>query len=245
MAHRFYLNSSFSLGEVVLEGAEAHHLGTVCRFRPGDTVYLFNGDGREYQAEIVDVDKRQVVLRVVAQQWADRELPIELEVAAALPKGDRGEFVIEKLTELGVRRFVPLRTAQTIVQPRESKLDRLQRTVIEASKQCGRCLLMEVTALTEWADYLRQRCHGNRNRWLAHPDPQAIPLREVVIDPTQPVHVAVGPEGGFRDGEVAEAVAAGWQIVSLGPRILRVETAAILLAGWIATRVPPSAEPER
>ena len=225
MADRFYVNCPLAPGPVTVEGPEAHHLAVVCRLRPGDAVCLFNGDGREYPAEVREVGKRAVVLEVHAVEAPRRESPVRLEVAAPLPKGDRAQFLIEKLTELGVAAFTPLQTARSVVHPRETKLDKLQRYVIEASKQCGRNTLMGVGPLTEWSDFLRGRPLPGR-KVLAHPGggPWAPGVGDAVA--------AVGPEGGFTDEEVDQARSAGWIVVDLGPRILRVETAAIVLAAW-------------
>jgi 16S rRNA (uracil1498-N3)-methyltransferase len=225
MADRFYVNCPLAPGPVVVEGAEAHHLATVCRLRPGDAVCLFNGDGYQYPAEVIEVARRTVTLRIDGVESPMREVGFRLEVAAPLPKGDRAQFLLEKLTELGVTAFYPLQTARSVVHPRETKLDKLQRHVIEASKQCGRNVLLRVEPLTTWADFNRR---------------DGLPALRILADPTgeparfaagQDVLFAVGPEGGFTDEEVNLARDAGWQVVSLGLRILRVETAAIVLAG--------------
>jgi 16S rRNA (uracil1498-N3)-methyltransferase len=128
------------------------------------------------------------------------------------------------LTELGATTLVPLRTERSVVHPRETKLDRLQRYVIEASKQCGRNVLMEVAPLTDWEAYcVRGDLPGLRV--LAHP---GVPVQDWAAGGD--CAVAVGPEGGFTDTEVDLARGAGWRTVGLGPRILRVETAALVLA---------------
>ncbi len=230
MADRFYVNCPLAPGPVVLSGAEAHHLATVLRARPGDAVCLFNGDGAEYPAVVAAVAKKQVALEVTGRQAPPRELGFRLEVAAPLPKGDRGDFLLEKLTELGVTDFVPLRTQRSVVHPRETRLDKLERTVIEASKQCGRNVLMQVGPLTDWDDYCR-RTELPPRKLLAHPGGDV-----VITGAGGEVAVAIGPEGGFTDEEVTMARAAGWQVVSLGPRILRVETAAITLAVLCGSR---------
>ena len=224
MADRFYVNCPLAVGPVVLAGPEAHHLATVLRARPGNAVCLFNGDGAEYPAVVAEVAKKQVTLDVTERRTPRREPDFRLEVAAPLPKGDRGDFLLEKLTELGVARFVPLRTRRSVVHPRETRIEKLERAVIEASKQCGRNTLMEVDPLTAWEDHLRADGLPSR-RLLAHPGGE--PMGSTAGD----VAVAVGPEGGFTDEEVAQAVAAGWRAVGLGPRVLRVETAALALAG--------------
>ncbi len=226
MADRFYVDCPLAVGPVELTGPEAHHLTTVCRLRPGAAVCLFNGDGREYAAEVVEANRRSVTVQVRAVAAPQREHGFRVEVAAPLPKGDRAQFLLEKLTELGVTSFVPLQTARSVVHPRETKLDKLQRYVIEASKQCGRNVLLQVGPLTAWDHYLR-RADLPATRILAHPY-QA----ERVARPAGDVALAIGPEGGFTDEEVTAARFAGWQQVSLGPRILRVETAAIVLVSW-------------
>ena len=118
MADRFFTADALGPGEYVLAGAEAHHLSAVRRFRPGDRLVLFNGDGHEYPCDVLSVGKRTVALSVLAPVSVSRELPFPLVVASALPKGDRADFLIEKLTELGATRFVPLVTARAIVQPK-------------------------------------------------------------------------------------------------------------------------------
>jgi 16S rRNA (uracil1498-N3)-methyltransferase len=228
MAERFYVNCVLQPGTVRLQGAEAHHLAVVCRLRAGDAVCLFNGDGHQYPARIESVNRRDVSLGVIAIESPSRELPYRLEVAAPLPRGDRAQFLLEKLTELGVTSFTPLQTARSVVHPRETKLDKLQRHVIEASKQCGRNVLLQVRPMLEWSAF----CGGAElpsRRVLGHPggaskrgDAENAPGRDTVV--------AVGPEGGFTEEEIVLAQTAGWRLLDLGPRILRVETAAIALA---------------
>ena len=223
MAHRFYTNLPLMRGELVLDGPEAHHLAAVSRHRVGDHVILFNGDGADYLAEICDLHKRQVVLQVVEKKEVNREIGFRLEVAAPVPKGDRGDFLIEKLTELGVTHFVPLQTVRSVVQPRETKLDRLRQKVIEASKQCGRNVMMIIEPLAEWGEYCR--APRESRRFIAHPGGVRWGgLRGMDVT------FAIGPEGGFTDEEVALAVQSGWERLDLGERLLRIETAALMVA---------------
>ena len=228
MAERFYVNCELKPGPVLVQGAEAHHLAVVCRLRPGDAVCLFNGDGHQYPARIEEITRREVALEVFAVESPARELPFHLHVAAPLPRGDRAQFLLEKLTELGVTSFTPLRTARSVVHPRETKLDKLQRYVIEASKQCGRNVLLEVQSMVEWPAFCAAAELPPR-RVVAHPGADG--TRSMAEnEPGYDTVVAVGPEGGFTEDEVALARAAGWRLLDLGPRILRVETAAIALA---------------
>lgn len=211
---------------MVLQGAEAHHLAVVCRLRPGQQVRLFNGDGWEYEAEIVEAGKKQVSLEIRAAAQRDQELGVRLWAAVPLPRGDRGSFLVEKLTELGVTDFVPLRTRRSVLHPSEAREEKLRRTVVEASKQCGRNVLMNVESVADWSEFY-QRENLPELRILGAPGGES--LSDVVREPIDAVF-AVGPEGGFDDDELRQATNAGWRVVRLGRRILRVETAALAFA---------------
>ena len=248
MSDRFYFDGPLGPGDVTLEGPEAHHLANVRRFQVGDAVVVFNGDGREYPALVAELGKKRIALQVTDVHAPIRELPFSLHMAVALPKGDRGDFLIEKLTELGVTTFTPLISERSIVKIDDSKTEKLRRAVIEASKQCGRNVLMAIHGPARWAEWCPVQ---SARRLIAHPSDVDLmrrrPKRSEVdaasvgdgVDLAalrSPPHfkehitVAIGPEGGFSDGEVATALAAGWERLSLGPRILRVETAAIAAA---------------
>ena len=228
MSERFYVSFPLAPGYVQLDGSEAHHLATVSRMRVGDEVILFNGDGRQYHSLIQSIAKKHVTLTVERVSEPIRELPFRLEVAVPVPRGDRGQFLIEKLTEIGVAVYTPLQTQRSVTHPSDAKMDKLQRYVIEASKQCGRNSLMTIGPLAKWAVYAKLRPPSSL-RWLAHPGGR--PLNELrSVRASNNVVIAIGPEGGWTDDEVDQAQKNSWDIVDLGPRILRVETAAIALA---------------
>jgi len=211
-----------------MTGAEARHLAMVCRHRPGDQVCLFNGDGHEYPARIASISKKAVLLEVLAMESPARELKFALEIAAPIPKGDRAQFLVEKLTELGVTAYVPLLCQYSAGEPRDNKLDKLKRYVIEASKQCGRNALMTVDEPTDWAVYCQRKVPGElriiADQQAAQPWPEESKLHHGSI------RCAVGPEGGWTEEEVAAAAAHAWRPVTLGARTLRLETAALALA---------------
>ena len=231
MADRFFTDKPLSPGEFLLDGPEAHHMGTVRRFAAGDAVVLFNGDGGEYPAEIVAISKRQIALQLLGREEPVREVPYPIIVGSALPKADRLDFMLEKLVEVGATRFVPLVTARSIANPKSDKLEKWRREVIEASKQCGRNALMQIDKPISLADFLKSTpCH---HRFILHTNLTSSTGTLSNQDP-RGVAFAVGPEGGFTDAEVNAAVDVGWQTLSFGPRILRIETAAILAAGWAA-----------
>lgn len=231
MAERFYTDA-LPAGTFVLDGPEAHHLTTVRRFAPGDAVTLFNGDGHEYPATVVSVGRREVVLQVAPGIAIDREACVRIEIASAVPKGDRLDFLIEKLTEVGCTDFVPLATARSVVKVDAEKADKMRRMVVEASKQCGRNCLMRIHAPLRFADYLAACRAEHRRIALTAPVPQSLIPDGLRVGGH--VAVLVGPEGGWSPEEAEQAVAAGWHAVTLGVRILRTETAAVLAAGSLA-----------
>lgn len=232
MAERFFIKPPLGR-QAVLEGAEAHHLAHVMRARVGDEVILFDGQGCEFAARITAIRRGAVELAVAEGRALDREPALRLSVAAPLPKGDRQRWLIEKLVEIGVVRYVPLVTQRSVVEPSVKSVERLRRTVIEASKQSGRTRLMELAEPCRWHDFA-QSAAAEEPRIVAHPGGAS--MREffgsgfVAGHVVGRITVAVGPEGGFSDAEIELAIRSGWRSVDLGPRILRIETAAVVLA---------------
>jgi 16S rRNA (uracil1498-N3)-methyltransferase len=230
MSKRFFVDSRILGREACLAGAEAHHVVHVMRGRVGDDMVLFDGSGNEFLSRIVRLTHETVLLEVLASTEMNRELPVELILGVVLPKGDRQRWLIEKAVELGVTRVVPLQTAHAVTRPEPQALQRLRRTVIEAAKQCGRNRLMEIAAMQSLHDFLASP-PADALRLVADPAPPAIPLFAMRPPKTcSTIVLAVGPEGGFRSDEIAAA--SGWHRVSLGNRILRIETAALVLAAW-------------
>ncbi|MBI1903208.1 MAG: 16S rRNA (uracil(1498)-N(3))-methyltransferase [Planctomycetia bacterium] len=238
MTHRFFLEQPPRDGRAVLAGPEAHHLAHVLRAKPGDAALLFDGSGREYAAKVVRVVRDRAELEIVSEAIVDRECPLTMTLGVALPKGDRQRWLLEKLVELGVARLVPLETERGVAQPTGHALARLRRAVIEASKQCGRNKLMEIRPAAAWSDFVGQARMDKTEegqpimRWVAHPGGTQLKeaMRSWPESMPEGAWLAVGPEGGFTGEEMGAAGRAGWQCVDLGPRILRIETAALFLA---------------
>jgi 16S rRNA (uracil1498-N3)-methyltransferase len=236
MSQRYFVTPAIAFEvegdpRVLLTGDEARHLAGVMRARVGDEVTLFDGSGCEFTAKVTKPGKQAVELEIVARHEISRELALPLTLGVALPKGDRQKWLVEKATELGVTRLVPLVTERGVAQPLEAALERLRRSVIEASKQCGRNRLLEIgepLALAEFA----AAAPAHALRLIAHPGGAELNT----LAKAEELWAAVGPEGGFTDEEVAAAERALWQRVSLGRAILRVETAAIALAAWWGVR---------
>ncbi len=239
MADRYFVTEPIQPGPVILSGVESHHLLHVMRAKPGDQVVLFDGTGAEFKAVVESTARNSIALLAGERLEVNREASRALTLAVSLPKGDRQKWLVEKAVEIGIARIVPLTTARSVAQPTDSALDKLRRAVIESSKQCGRNRLLQITEPQTMAALLQQPS-PTAIRLFAHPDSaagasQAAGWKQLVAAaaPNADVCIAIGPEGGFSDSEATAALAAGWQRMDLGARILRVETAAIYLAALV------------
>lgn len=241
MSERFFLETPPTDGRAVLAGDEARHLMRVMRASVGDAVELFDGRGQAWMAEVRTLSRGQVELELLeedpgsercgASQSAAAALsdPL-LTIATALPKGDRQKWMVEKLTELGAHRLVPLATARSVAEATPSAIARLQRQVIEACKQCRRNQLLEITEPMS----LRDVCQSRDDDTLGLlADPEGQPTATLFASPPKTILALVGPEGGFTDDERQLALDAGFQPLRLGPHILRVETAVVALAAAV------------
>lgn len=226
---RFYCPSLVSTGVSELADTEAHHLAHVLRLAVGESVELFNGNGLVGQAIIQQIRKRDVACDVQSVTQEMRPTP-EITLGTAVPKGERFDWLIEKATELGVCRLVPLNTTRSTVDPRDSKLDRLRQTVIAACKQSRRAHVMELTPAMSWPQFLEQT--GKHPLVVAHPQNSPVCPPESGFFSAGKLFLAVGPEGGFTEEEVAAATRQGGRVMPLGEHILRIETAGLALAAW-------------
>jgi len=228
MTARYYAPHLSEAETCELEGTEFHHLTHVMRTSVGDQIVLFDGKGNAAEAETVEISRSRAVLHILKRTSEPAPGPIVV-LATAVPKGDRFRWLVEKATELGVSRLIPLQTARSITEPGGTKLDKMRSTVIEACKQSGRNRLMTIDPVTDWQSFLAAARATGR---LLVADPSGAPqasLCETKPD-ERPIVLVIGPEGGLTDVEVIQAVDAGGRCISLGPRILRTETAAIALA---------------
>lgn len=235
MSDRFYAPVSFDKPTIVLTGSEAHHLINVLRLKPGQQVVLFDGAGTEATAEIVSTAKRSVELRILEKRSSPSESQRTVILGTAVPKGDRFRWLVEKATELGVTRLVPLITERSVVEPGSGKLEKMQQTVIAACKQCGRNRLMEIDEPTDWESFIDRESQSGL-LFVAHPSgekPETVTSSDIG---KQPIVFAIGPEGGLTESEISTAVNAGAKLISLSPNILRIETAAVALSAFFAIR---------
>jgi len=212
-------------GIAILTADQAHHLRSVLRLRAGDDVELFDGEGNAYSGK---VERHESEVRVTALE----RIPLlerhgaRLILAPALIRMERFEWLLEKGTELGVDRFLPLETRFSSVRippaGRQRRLERWQRIVREASKQCRRLSVPEVHAPLPVTDVLTCREYAACARFLLN---GRAPERLSAAAGT--VLLCIGPEGGWHGSEVEAAEANGWRVVRLGPGVLRAETAGL------------------
>lgn len=234
---RFYCPAIMRDGPSVLDGDEARHLARVRRVPVGAEVELFDGRGQAVRAEVVALGRDQATLRVVEWLAARPGPPMAVTLATAIPKGERFDWLIEKATELGVARVVPILAERSTVDPRAAKLDRLRRVVIEASKQSRRDTLMALDAPQPWDRWAVRSASETEfaHRWLAHPGAPTA-WRNHPLSAGESVALAIGPEGGFTEREIDLARAAGWEVAGLTDLILRIETAALVAAAQCLAR---------
>lgn len=228
---RLYVEAELADGtDVRIDGGQAHYLTNVMRLKEGAPVKLFDDRTGEWLGEVTATGKRDLVLRVVAHLRPREDVP-DLWLLAAPVKKARLDMVVEKACELGVALYRPVITRRTIVE--RLNMDRLQATMVEAAEQCGRTALPRIEDAVKLPALLRD---WPTDRTLYFADEEGgVPFAKVVTP--GPAAILVGPEGGF-DAEERAAIKALPQAkgVSLGPRILRAETAAIAaLSVWMAT----------
>jgi 16S rRNA (uracil1498-N3)-methyltransferase len=221
MKPRVYLDAPLGeAGEVSLEDAPAHHLARVLRLREGDALTVFNGRGGEWDAEFIG--KRRVRLRSFSD--VERESPLRMTLVQGVSSGERMDYTIQKAVELGVAAIQPLLTNRGVVRLEgtraSARLNHWRKIAIAACEQCGRNRIPEVMPLLDFHQYQPQ---GDGPRLLLSAQGESI--REVRIETT--ATIAAGPEAGFAPEEQAALERAGFVKASLGPRVLRTETAAL------------------
>jgi 16S rRNA (uracil1498-N3)-methyltransferase len=231
MQARFYIDTSLAEVEVPgclrLAGKEAHHLQTVLRIRQGETVTLFDGLGSSGVARVAATERGRVALDLLAVATEDAPPASRVTLATAVPKTDRGQWLVEKATELGVERWIPVLTERSTVNPGAGRLKKLRATVIEACKQCGRDRLLRVEEPVPLLQLLGAEAVQSK---MLVADVNGASWSGGFVTAQSPVLALVGPEGGLTAAELEACLAAGAQPVALGPRTLRVETAAVALA---------------
>jgi 16S rRNA (uracil1498-N3)-methyltransferase len=223
-------------GVITPDPAQAHHLRSVLRLTAGEIVEAFDATGRTATAEVVTIELG-VTLRI--ESITPPPAVATVIVAAAVPKGDRADWMIEKLSEVGAARFIPLRTARSVVHPEgRSKTERWERIAIESAKQCRRSGVLAISPLTDLRTLLPTLDPPTTIFFSTRPDATRF---QAPPGPARAATLLIGPEGDWSPDEEAAFVASGLTAASLGPTILRVETAAVFAAGLAQFLMPPPA----
>ncbi len=227
---------------VALEADEARHLRDVLRLNRGDEVFVFDGEGREFRCVIEERGRDRAMLRVGGEvEPARPESSLQLTLAVALLKGEKFDLVVQKATELGATRVVPVVTKHADVRLRDEadarrRVTRWQRIALEACKQSGRARVPEIDAPVACESLIRS-VPSEAGEWrVMFAERGSGGLDEAIKNlQAQPraVTALVGSEGGWTDEEIQLAQAAGWSVVTLGGRTLRAETAAIAVAALL------------
>src|SRR5256886_14037064 len=235
--HRFYLSPEhWDPSALTLRGPEAHHARDVLRMKSGSRLVVFTGRGREVTAEVVDVTRGEVHLRRL-QETETPPFRCPITLGQAIPKGKNMDLIVQKAVEIGAAEIAPLISERTIIdldaKEAEQKKAKWQQIAIEAAKQCGQNWLPTVDAPRKLKDFFSHAGSFDL-RLIGSLQPDAIHLKKILSDYTEQhrdrpknVLMLVGPEGDFTPAELALAKTNGCQPITLGPIILRVETAAI------------------
>jgi 16S rRNA (uracil1498-N3)-methyltransferase len=223
--HRVYTHQRLAAGQaVVLDEDTSHYLARVLRVVAGQPLVLFNGDGHDYASVVENASKKGIVASVNTRLPGAAESPLRSILVQSVARGERMDIALQKATELGVTAIQPVESARTEVRLKpekvEARMGHWQKVLISACEQCGRACLPELRPPMELVDWVGSAADGLR---LVLAPAQDQPLSQLALPSA--VEVLVGPEGGFDEQEMELLLRSGVKAVSLGPRILRTETA--------------------
>ena len=240
--HRFFVDpENVKEGYAIISGLDAKHAKTVMRLGEGDELLLIDGSGKEYTGIIEEVEN-DLRVRITVERECNREPKVKLTLIQSLLKGDKMDYIAQKCTELGVSRIIPCVTKRCVVKEDRkdsNKINRLRRIVLESSKQSGRAIVPfveDIYTLDEVLDLIKK---SNSKKLFIFPweVENEVGIKTVLsgknAEGVEEIFYAIGPEGGFAKDEVDKAVNIGANVVTLGPRILRSDTAAISVATMI------------
>jgi len=236
----FYVDPKHvSKDELLFSEDETHHLGKVRRKKKGENIWAIDGKGSAYEVQIMSIEKNRARAKIIQTRRLIGEPVTEVTLAQSLLKGERFDWLIEKATEIGIRRIIPIHCehSETIAAPQ--KYARWKRVAMAAMKQSGRCILPEITIARSFHEILPlgSDCH---HRLIAHATQGSTPLtiskRAGPITKPKAI-LLIGPEGGFTDHEIEQSQEHGFRPISLGSRRLRSETAGIVLSTLLLSQL--------
>jgi len=225
--------------EILLDPRNSRKILKVLRLKPGEEILLWDGEGKEFRACIKKIRGTRVSVELLERTQPEPEPPLRVILVQGIPKGEKFDLIIQKATELGVWAIHPVVTERTVVRiPEDKKASRQRRwqeIATEAARQSGRIHIPEVTKIIPFSLLWQQLGSGSLKLifWEGGTQPLKQVFRRVNLSEYSAVYLFIGPEGGFEKEEVEEAVAHGAVPVSLGPRILRTETAGLVALSLI------------
>lgn len=227
---RVYVDAPLAAGKpAILAGDAANHIARVLRLRVGDPLILFDGRGGEYHARVGELQGAKVIIDVGEHHAIERESSLDITLLQGIARGDRMDAIVQKATELGVTRIVPVAAERSVVRLARETTHRKHAhwvaIVIAACEQCGRNRLPEVAQLQALAEAMRTEASSQRQCIMLAPDGK-VALSAVAAN-EDPITLLVGPEGGLAPTEVELALQTGFTACRVGPRILRTETASL------------------
>jgi 16S rRNA (uracil1498-N3)-methyltransferase len=236
MQRYFVLPEQISEQEVLIRGEDVHHLKNVMRAKPGQQLIVCSGQGLDYQAEVMEIGAQEVRCRILGTSASRGEPDTKVTIAQSVPKGDKLEWIIQKGTELGAVSIIPFISKRTVVKidarKAEKKRERWQRIAKEAAEQAHRGRIPAVSNPLSWEKLLEQMERAEA-AFIAY-EKGGIPLKQAILSTkAKNIMLIIGPEGGFEEGEIAEAKGKGVIPITLGSRILRTETAPLVALSCI------------
>jgi 16S rRNA (uracil1498-N3)-methyltransferase len=234
---RFFISPDQVIDQLItVSGEDVRHLATVLRMKTGDGLLLCDGTGTEYQAKIVQVGRSEIRAEIVSRSMREIRHPL-ITLGQGLPKSGKMDWIVQKSTELGVATIIPLVTERTIVKIRdeEKRVSRWQKIAREAAMQSNRPDIPQVGHIQSFFDFLQTLSPEPRTLLLLPWEEGTEPVKNVLrqIPGIKNIIVLIGPEGGFSAQEAEAAKERGFHLVSLGPNILRTETAAVAVLSMI------------
>jgi len=230
---RFFWQDKAGIGQTgIIGGTDARHIRTVLRMKPGDTLVVFDGAGNDYEAEIKVVSADKVSVSPVNRIHTSMDSPVKITLAQAMLKGKKMDTLARQITELGITRWVPFLSERSIPVPAKEKLparlERWRSIVIESMKQCQRSRLTEIGDIASFDAALEMGRSDDVKLIFWEEETRTLPeVLDPVPDTCERIFAVIGPEGGFSETEIEKGVSLGYQSVSLGPRIMKAETAAL------------------
>ena len=239
--HRFFAEpGQIGEKEIVITGADVNHIRNVLRMRADEEVLIADGQGAEYRCKLTDLGENEVRAQILWKLDGNAELASAVTLFQGLPKSDKMDLIVQKCVELGVNRIVPVSTKRAVVKldakKEETRLKRWNTISESAAKQSGRGVIPEISGVMSFEKALEE---AKKLDVLLIPYERAEHMAETrrvmgEIRPGQSVGIFIGPEGGFEESEVEEAVAAGAKAITLGKRILRTETAGLAVLAMLS-----------